>query len=63
MERSIVVADLNGDGKLDVAVTSKNQFVSVALGDGTGKLGLATNSHRTGLNLDGKTVPQDDDNR
>ena len=43
MERSIVVADFNGDGALDIAVTSLNTFVSVMLGDGTGKLGVATN--------------------
>lgn len=42
MERSIVVADFNGDGALDIAVTSMNTFVSVMLGDGTGNLDIAT---------------------
>jgi hypothetical protein len=34
----IVVADLNGDGKLDVAVCGSNGTVATALGDGTGQL-------------------------
>ena len=63
-ERSIVVADLNGDGKLDVAVASMNQFVSVALGDGTGKLKSTTNYNAANfpaglavLDVDGNGTP------
>src|SRR5262245_12494554 len=59
-----VVADLNGDGHLDVAVTvSQEHKLAVLLGDGTGALG-ATTTYPTGtlpyglrvgdVNLDGK---------
>lgn len=64
--RSAVIADLNGDGRLDLVVTNPNAFnVGVFLGNGTGLLGPVAN-YATGrpseplsvavadLNLDGR---------
>jgi FG-GAP-like repeat/FG-GAP repeat len=41
--RSVVVADLNGDGHLDLAVANQDGFVSVLLGDGQGNFQPAVN--------------------
>jgi len=40
----VAVGDLNGDGKLDLAVANENsENVSVLLGNGSGGFGVATN--------------------
>ena len=65
MPRSIAVADLNGDGNLDLAVANENTFdVSVLLGDGQGRFALAPTVHVGHLprsvmvaDLDGDGVP------
>ena len=41
--RSVVAADLNGDGHLDLAVANQDGFVSVYLGDGQGNFQSAVN--------------------
>ncbi len=41
--RSLAVADINGDGNLDLVVTNENDnIVSVLLGDGSGGFSAAT---------------------
>jgi len=45
---AIAVGDFNGDGKLDMAVTTSDNTISVLLGDGTGKNFTLASSPATG---------------
>jgi hypothetical protein len=41
---AVTLADLNGDGNLDVVATALAAFATVYIGNGTGEFGLAQNS-------------------
>jgi hypothetical protein len=57
--RSVVVADLNGDGRPDLAVANAlSASVSVLLGNGTGGFTPASGSPVTGIGTAGFTGPQ-----